>query len=152
MSDLHVFLALSDSDEFFMEIKVIKFLISENTLKSTFSTSTKASFPCWSNLKYVHTFWHSWSQSCDALRPKYSEWLQRHRKSHANILNLYPYKNRSPCWEFDRNWNYLTFPPRPQYIIQDNFYCLQWALGCIFNELCNFWYITATSYRILLKL
>lgn len=59
----------SDSDGFFMGIKVIKFITSGNSLTSTWSTSMKVSFLCWNNLKYMHTFWCSWSQSCDVLSP-----------------------------------------------------------------------------------
>lgn len=59
----------SGSDGFFMGIKAIKFITSENSLRSTYSTSLKVSFLCWNNLKCMHIFWCSWLLSCDFLNP-----------------------------------------------------------------------------------
>lgn len=111
----------SDSDGFFMGIKAIKFITSENSLRSTYSTSMKVSFLCWNNLKCMHIFWCSWLQSCDFSQPKYTACLQRHRKNHANIPQLCPLYmggNVESC-SFNRNWSYLV---------------LYQELECIFEE------------------
>lgn len=149
----------SDSDGFFMGIKAIKFIASENSLRSTYSTSMKVSFLCWNNLKCMHIFWCSCLQSCDFSQPKYSAYLHRHRKSHANIPHLCPLYtggNVENC-SFNRNWSYLALYRELECIFEEVFFTVftvfmilaagRHRLGCIFNELYNFG-SDSFSYRI----
>lgn len=113
----------SDSDGFFMRIKVIKFITSEHSDQLTALQWKQVSFTgtTWSTCKCVLMF----------LVPALwcTPWLQRHRKGHANIPRLYLLYtgyNVASC-SFNSNLGYLTLYQRAWLIIQEDFYCLQWV-------------------------